>query len=191
MRIFKRPGGNGLGKLLAAAFALIVGLAAFANYSYQGSFEVPGAFSQKISLSSDYHAAMKAATPWMTPVVTREEYAATEWVKANTAEREIFVSDIFGGELIMGLSLREGTEGGDWAIVPNVVQRMADIDKFYKSNDPAEAHAIARKYNATYVWAPNRQVFAGYGWTEIGEGKFDPAFFELVFENRTRIYRLK
>ena len=174
----------------SAVFLLVLGSAAFADYSYDASFSVPGLFSHKALLSPDFKTAVKAAEPWMNPIITPEEYAAIDWVKANTRERTVFVSDIFGGELLMGLSLREGTEGGDWAIIPNVTQRMADMDRFYKSKDAEEARQIAKQYGAEYVWVPNRQVFAGYGWVPVEEEKFAPEFFQLVFENRTRIYKV-
>jgi len=158
----------------ASAFSLVV-LAAIAYFSF-----------------SDLNSAVDKARPWMNPVVTREEVAAVEWVEENTAERSVFVTDIFGGELLMGRALREGTEGGDWAIIPNVVEKMADIDRLYDSNDSGEAWRLAKKYGADWVWVPNRQLFAGFAWKYASEEKFyDPRFFELVFENRTKIFRVK
>ncbi len=141
---------------------------------------------------ADLGSAVEKARPWMNPVVTREELAAVEWVKRNTVEREVFVTDIFGGELLMGRALREGTEGGDWAIVPDVVEKMADIDRLYDSNSSEEAWRLAKKHGAKWVWVPNRQLFAGFSWKYANEDKFfDTRFFELVFENRTKIFRVK
>jgi len=138
------------------------------------------------------NSAMYLAKPWVSPLVTPEEVAAVEWVKANTPERALFVTDIFGGELLMGRALREGVEGGDWAIVPNVVERMADVDKFYDSNSSEEAWNIAKKYGAEYAWAPNRQLFAGFAWKSANEAKFyDARYFDLVFENQTKVFKVK
>lgn len=141
----------------------------------------------------DLQEATNQASPWMNPVVTRAEFNALEWVKKNTGERTTFVTDIFGGELLMGETLREGTIGGDWAIVPNVVQRMYDIQyKFYESKDSAEAHSTAIKYNASFIWAPDRQVFAGYQWVYPNKQVLgDARFFEKVFDDGVEIYRVK
>ncbi|MCX6767750.1 MAG: hypothetical protein NTY90_03420 [Candidatus Micrarchaeota archaeon] len=141
---------------------------------------------------SDVSKAMDAARPWMNPVITPKEVAALDWVRQNTAERELFVTDIFGGELLMGRALREGTEGGDWAIVPNVVDRMADIDKIYDSKNSSEAWALAKKYGAKWVWVPDRQLFAGFSWKSAQEQKFhDENFFELAYDDQVQVFKVK
>ncbi len=135
------------------------------------------------------------AGAWMDTVVTREEFAALDWIHANTRERTVFVTDIFGGELIMGETLREGVEGGDWAVVPEVVKRMSDVQyKFYGSSSAKEARDTALKYGAEYVWVPNRRIFAGYEWkTPLENNKefTNSTFFEKVFDNGVKIYRVK
>ncbi len=135
------------------------------------------------------------ASAWMDPVVTREEFAALDWIRVNTRERAVFLTDIFGGELIMGETLREGVEGGDWAVVPNVVQRMNDVQyKFYGSSSANEAWNTARKYGAEYAWIPNRRIFAGYEWKYPLEKNVEfenSTFFEKVFDNGVKIYRIK
>ena len=124
--------------------------------------------------------ALWQASSWMNPVVTREEFEALQWIRENTAERTVFVTGIFGGELIMGHTLREGTEGGDWAIVPEVVQRMHDIQYgFYGAPTAEKAHETAKKYGAEFAWVPNRQVFGGYEWKDPDPKIFeDETFFE-------------
>ncbi|MFH1257368.1 MAG: hypothetical protein V1658_00360, partial [Candidatus Micrarchaeota archaeon] len=111
----------------------------------------------------------------------------------NTPERETFVTDIFGGEHLMGETLREGTEGGDWAIVPEVVNRMSEINEFYKTADAKHAYEIAKKYNAKYVMVPNRQIFAGFEWLTPEKTKMQNAeYFELVYsKDQMEIYKLK
>jgi len=144
------------------------------------------------------------ADAWMNPVITQEEEKSMEWVRANTPERETFVTDIFGGEHLMGESLREGTEGGDWAIIPNVVARMGDVNEFYKTSDSQKAYEIARRYNANYVMIPNREVFAGFEWlfppwtTREGVPLYDTQklkneqFFELAYKDGNfEYYKLK
>ncbi len=136
--------------------------------------------------------AVSDARPWMDPVITPEEKAAMEWIRSNTADRAVFVTDIFGGEFVMGSTLREGTLGGDWAIVPNVVGRMSDVQyRFYESNSSKEAWETAVKLNATYATVPNRNIFAGYAWKLPNKDIFnDGRYFELVFDNGYRIYKV-
>jgi len=135
------------------------------------------------------------ASPWMDTVVTREEFTALEWIRVNTLERAVFVTDIFGGELIMGETLREGVEGGDWAVVPGVVKRMHDVQyEFYGSTNAKQAWNTARKYGAEYAWIPNRRIFAGYEWkTPLENNKEfeNSTFFEKVFDNGVKIYKVK
>ncbi len=139
--------------------------------------------------NEDVNKALWQAGSWMSPVVTKEESKSLKWVLANTEERDVFVTDIFGGEHLMGNTLREGTEGGDWAIVPDVVNRMGRIDEFYKTKDAKRAHEIAKQYGAKYVLVPNRQVFAGFGWFEPEKGKMQEPYFTLLYdENGMRYY---
>ncbi|MFH1199745.1 MAG: hypothetical protein V1708_01630 [Candidatus Micrarchaeota archaeon] len=133
--------------------------------------------------NSDLNNATYQAKSWMSPVVTKAESKALSWVVQNSLERDVFVTDIFGGEHIMGNTLREGTEGGDWAIVPDVVARMGKIDEFYKSKDPKQAHDIAVKYNASFVLMPDRQVFAGFGWYEPEKDKMQRPYFTQVYQD--------
>ncbi len=142
--------------------------------------------------NQDLESALNQAKPWMNPVVSKNEVAALGWVKANTAERTIFASDIFGGELLMSV-LREGTEGGDWAIVPNVVQRMHDMQyDFYEAKSSKQAWEIAVKYNAEYAWVPDRALFPGFAWKGVNYAIFEDAqYFEKVFDNGHRIYKVK
>ena len=142
----------------------------------------------------DFQETQTQALPWMNTIVTLEEAQGLEWVKANTPERTVFVTDIFSGEFLMGRTLREGVEGGDWAIIPNVVERMSDVQyRFYESNSSAEAHATAKKYGAEYAWVPTRQIFAGYAWKFANRQVFeDERFFEEAFKNKgVTIYRVK
>ncbi|MEM4254930.1 MAG: hypothetical protein QXR53_01215 [Candidatus Norongarragalinales archaeon] len=142
--------------------------------------------------NKDFDAALNQAKPWMNPVVSKNEVSALEWVLQNTPERTVFVSDIFGGELLMSV-LREGTEGGDWAIVPNVVQRMHDIQyNFYEAKSGRQAWETALKYRAEYVWVPDRSLFPGFTWKGADYTIFgDSQYFEKVFDNGHRIYKVK
>ncbi|MFH0835250.1 MAG: hypothetical protein V1881_02820 [Candidatus Micrarchaeota archaeon] len=124
------------------------------------------------------------ARPWMSTVILPSEVAALDWVVKNTQERTVFATDIFGGEMMMGHTLREGTVGGDWAIIPNVVQRMSDVQyKIYGASDSVQAHEYAVKYGAKYVWVPKRMVFAGYEWKLPAKVFDDGRYFRRVFDN--------
>ncbi|MEK6954356.1 MAG: hypothetical protein AABX01_05075 [Candidatus Micrarchaeota archaeon] len=134
--------------------------------------------------NEDMNKAKWQADAWMNPVVTQEEEKSMKWVRENTKERETFVTDIFGGEHMMGESLREGTEGGDWAIIPNVVTRMSEVNEFYKTSDAQKASEIAKRYNANYAMIPNRQIFAGFEWLWPEKTKLqNTQYFELVYKD--------
>jgi hypothetical protein len=145
------------------------------------------------SYAQDVQRTRAGGEAWVNPLVSPSEVKALEWVRANTAERTVFVTDIFGGEQLMGGALREGTIGGDWAIVPDVLRRFQDADEFVNTADAQKAWEIARRYGASYVWAPPRSVFAGYSWKDLERGKLqDERYFERVYrDGLMEIYRVK
>jgi len=133
------------------------------------------------------------ADPWLAQCVTKGEVEATIWINENTSPDDRFVADIFGGELIMGMTTRVPIVGGDWANAPNATQNMADAEKIYLTKSPGEASSLCKKHNCTYVFVPlQRQIHAGYGWKEVEVTKFsDTNYFELAYENQdVRIYRV-
>jgi hypothetical protein len=183
-------------KLVATALRLLLLLAILAGATqFQGKLIKSSTNPNETRLDfaqgrGDLQEAMGQAEAWMNPIVTREEVKAMQWVRENTPPKCTLVSDIFGSEIIMGSTLRYGTEGGDWSIIPNVIERMGDIDKFYKESDSGAAHAIAVKYNASYAVMPNRNVFAGFDWKYPTQELKEP-FFTLAYEdNGFRIYKV-
>lgn len=141
----------------------------------------------------NYVESINQASAWVNPIITEEELNATKWVLSNSAEREVFATCIFGGELLMGRTLREGWLGGDWAIIPNVVKQMGDADEFFKTKDAKKAYELALEYNVTKVWVPNRQVFCGFSWMNVEKEKFsNSTYFEKLFDQKgVQVYGVK
>ncbi len=125
-------------------------------------------------------------------VVSRGEYNATGWILNNTKKSDKFVADIFGAELIMGMTCRVSTVGGDWANAPDPVKVMTDTNTIYTTSDPWQAYNLARSDNCTYVWLPDRNTFSGYDWVYGEHDKFnDQQYFRLVYENDdVKIYKI-
>ena len=135
----------------------------------------------------------KQSDPWLDPVVTQGEFESTTWIKANTGPTDRFQADIFGGELIMGMTTRIPIVGGDWANAPNPVANMQDSQQIYQTQSASEASALCKQYNLSYVFVPlNRMVFCGYGWIYVDTTKFeDSNYFKLVYSNQdVRIYKV-
>jgi uncharacterized membrane protein len=131
--------------------------------------------------------------PWYDRVVKPGEMQATSWVLENTGKDQKFVSDIFGGELIMGMTTRVPTVGGDWANAPNPVQLMGDTNTIYTTTDAETAYDLAVEHNATYVWVPlSRTEFSGYGWEAVQTDKFEnQTYFKLLYNNSdVKIYEV-
>jgi len=127
--------------------------------------------------------------PWLNTVVLQGEADAANWARENA--RGLFLAGIFGGELVMGLAAQPSLVGGDWAANANAPQQMSDMDEFYKTDSPARAEEIWKKYNASYAWFPSRQVYAGYGWISADEEKMSGPRFRIVFTNpEVRVYEL-
>jgi len=144
------------------------------------------------ALAQDFNSTVSAGSSWVNPIVSSEEVRALPWVRANTAHRERFMACIFEGEFLMGHTLRESMEGGDWAIVPDVVRQMGDVNDFFTTNESFKAWQIASKYNATHAWVPLRDQFCGFSWERASMKKFsDTRYFEEAFSNeKVKIYRI-
>jgi len=154
----------------------------FLYFSYSmtaWSFVIPGTTSS-YSLPE-----VKAnADPWYDRVVKAGEMQSTGWILNNTNRSDKFVADIFGAEMIMGMTTRVSTTGGDWANAPNPVKMMSDTNQIYITDNVTIAYDTAREENATYVFAPNRYTFSGFGWEAVRMDKFnDTQYFRLMYQN--------
>ncbi|OPY25884.1 MAG: hypothetical protein A4E28_02848 [Methanocella sp. PtaU1.Bin125] len=122
------------------------------------------------------------------------EMDAMPWILEHTDRSDRFVADIFGAELIMGMTTRISTVGGDWANAPDPVRMMTDTTGIYKTTDPAEASRLAKALNATLVYLPRRQLNTGW-WVpqeEVKTDKFlDTGYFKEVYgTDSVTIYRI-
>lgn len=127
-------------------------------------------------------------------VVIAGEMDAMPWIRNNTAPEDKFVADIFGAEVIMGMTTRVSTVGGDWANAPDPVRLMSDTNEIYKTDDPAKASLMARGLNASLVYLPRRMLNTGW-WLTEGEynaSKFgDERYFREVYDaGDVTIYRI-
>ncbi|HYA32643.1 MAG TPA: hypothetical protein VEG65_01405 [Candidatus Bathyarchaeia archaeon] len=135
----------------------------------------------------------KQADPWLDPVVTKGELDSTSWINANTQPTAHFQADIFGGELIMGMTTRVPIVGGDWANAPDPVSNMNASQQIYETPIASQASALCKQYNLSYVFVPlNREVFCGFGWIPVDATKFDNStYFKLQYANDdVRIYKV-
>lgn len=128
-------------------------------------------------------------------VVTQGELNATKWIATNTKDSDRFAADIFGAELIMGMTTRVSTVGGDWANAPDPIKMMTDTNEIFITKDPARAYELARALNATYAFVPQqRRLNTGWWVTpaEVGKEKFEDArYFEKVYSNEdVAIYKI-
>jgi uncharacterized membrane protein len=130
--------------------------------------------------------------PWYSRVVTPGEFEATKWIVNNTNKSDKFVADIFGAELIMGMTTRVSTVGGDWANAPNPVKYMGDTNTIYVNDNSSTAHQLAIENKANLIFLPKRYTFSGYGWEWPNYEKFnDPNYFELLYKNdEVSIYKV-
>ena len=127
-------------------------------------------------------------------VVIPGELEAAPWILGHTNASDKFVADIFGAEVIMGVTARVSTEGGDWANAPDPVRLMSDTNEIYHTDDPARASELAKGMNATLVYLPRRMLNTGW-WVpqdEVNATKFDdPRYFEQVYNaSDVTIYRI-
>lgn len=156
-------------------------------YFMVGTLSIPG-----VSGSFGFPEVKYNADPWYDRVVTPGEMESTGWIIDNTNTSDRFVADIFGAELIMGMTARSSTTGGDWANAPNPVKLMGDTNLIYNTEDAQVAHDKAVEDNASYVFLPNRNTFSGYEWTYGNHTKFDDQrYFSLLYQNPdVTIYRV-
>jgi hypothetical protein len=128
------------------------------------------------------------------PVVSRGEFNSTRWIVNNTSESDKFVADIFSGELIMGMTTRVSTTGGDWANAPDPISMMSHTDEIYRTDNASTAYELAKLEKADYVFLPARGLYTGW-WLppeNVNYTKFnDTRYFTNVFtDDNVTIYRL-
>lgn len=178
------------GVVNVAKYAIVILVFILIMYS---SYFMGGYFTVPYTNSTYVFPEVKAnADPWYNRVVTQGEMDATAWINANTKQTDKFVADIFGAELIMGMTTRVSTVGGDWANALDPVLSMSDTDKIYTTDSASEAHNLAVAENCQYVFLPDRQTFSGYTWVYGNHTKFDNTqYFKLVYENPgVKIYKV-
>lgn len=179
---------TGLAAIAKYGLVLVMcGLFLYVAYGMSGSYLVPTTESYYM-----FPEVKANADAWYGRVVLPGEIEATDWVNANLNTSDKFVADIFGAELIMGMTCRVSTVGGDWANAPDPVKVMTDTNTIYTTSDPWQAYNLARSDNCTYVWLPDRNTFSGYDWVYGEHDKFnDQQYFRLVYENDdVKIYRI-
>lgn len=127
-------------------------------------------------------------------VVTPGELESTSWILNNTDKGDKFVADIFGAELIMGMTTRVSTVGGDWANAPDPIGKMVNTTEIYKTDSALEAHDLARMENVDFIFVPHRALYTGWRVPEyeVSYAKFDnPVYFEKLYSNDdVAIYRV-
>jgi hypothetical protein len=129
-----------------------------------------------------------------TSVVIPGEMDVMPWILENTNKSDKFVADIFGAEMIMGMTTRVSTEGGDWANAPDPVRMMTDTNEIFKTPDPEKASRMAKALNATLVYLPDRQLNTGW-WlpqSEVNTDKFSDSryFIEVYSTDNVTIFRI-
>ncbi|MCD1295520.1 hypothetical protein CUJ83_10965 [Methanocella sp. CWC-04] len=169
-----------LSDIVKVALVIILCLAfLYSSYVLSGTINIP--------VTNDHYIfpEVKAnSDPWYDRVVRYGEYEATDWINEYTNKSDKFVADIFGAELIMGMTTRVSTVGGDWANAPNPVKYMGDTNSIYITNDPERAYGLAVENNADYIFVPNRAKFSGFGWEYGNQTKFyDERYFSQVYRN--------
>jgi hypothetical protein len=169
--------------LVILMFILLI----YSSYFMGQSIGIPGTTS--VYLFPEVKA---NADAWYGRVVSQGELNATAWIIANTNKSDKFVADIFGAELIMGMTDRVSTVGGDWANAPDPVKVMGDTNTIYTTDDPLVAYNLSVEDHCQYVWLPNRDTFSGYDWVYGNHTKFnDNPYFQLQYANEgVTIYRV-
>ena len=128
------------------------------------------------------------------PVVSSGEMNATRWILNNTNGHDKFVADIFGAELIMGMTDRVSTEGGDWANAPDPISMMSHTNAIYTTDNASYASGLAKLEKADYVFLPDRGMYTGW-WVpedQVNFTKFnDTQYFQKVYTgDNITIYRV-
>ncbi len=164
-------------------YALV--LLMFVLFIYSSYLMPAWSFSVPTSTSSYQFPEVKAnADPWYDRVVTAGEMQSTSWILNNTNKSDKFVTDIFGAEMIMGMTTRVSTTGGDWANAPDPVKMMSDTNEIYVTDNSSTAHDLAEGQHADYVFSPTRYTFSGFGWVAVNQTKFgDQQYFQLEYQN--------
>jgi len=155
----------GLERLLIAAFLLVSSLS---NLYILASVSATVAFEQPYPLFR-----------------SRDEIAAVDWLRANTARSDVVVGAYETGNYVAAHAGNRVVIG-HWAETMDWQRKFDEVDAFYnRAISDAERQEFLKQYGVRFVWSGER---------ERGLGNFDPAhadYLTLVFSNdAARIYRV-
>jgi hypothetical protein len=114
---------------------------------------------------------------------------AALWLKNNTEENSIIVSDLREGNIISSLGNRPNLMDSNFLLVSNIDQRLADLDTIFSTNSEIEAVAILTQYNVRYIFFSDDAKLR-YKKTSLDYAD-DLNCFQLVYDKGVQIYRIK
>ena len=116
----------------------------------------------------------------------KEEINAYLWIKESTPKDSVILASIQEGHFISYFGERKNAIDSNFLLIPNIDQRVKDIERIYTTPYKVEAVRLLNKYNVNYVVLSN-YVYTNYKIEELKYTTED--CFRLVYNETIKIYQ--
>jgi len=117
---------------------------------------------------------------------TEKDIQAFKWLKNNTEENTTIAVSLEEGHILNAISERKNIIDTNFLLAPNPAERFRDLRTIYHSRYKTNAISALNKYNIKYILVSDSAK------SEFNIQKLnylDEDCFELVFDNKTKIYK--
>jgi len=118
-------------------------------------------------------------------IPNEDEIKAYQWLKEFTSNDSVILAAIQEGHLISYYGKRKNVIDSNFLLIPNINQRVKDVERIYTTLYKVEAVRLLNKYNVNYI------VLSDYAYDDykIKELKYiTEDCFRLVYNESVKIY---
>jgi len=119
-------------------------------------------------------------------VPTKEDIETLTWLRENTPEDSVILTNINEGHLVTYFSQRKNVVDSNYLLISNINQRINNIKIIYTTPYKVDAVRLLNKYNVDYIYLSKdtRQMY------DISDLKYaTDDCFSLVYNKTTMIYK--
>ncbi len=118
-------------------------------------------------------------------VPNKDEINAYLWLKESTPEDSVVLASVQEGHLITYFSKRKNVIDSNFLLIPNIDQRVRDVEIIYTTSFKVEAVRLLNKYDVNYIVLSD-YAYNNYNTKELKYVTDD--CFKLVYNETIKIY---
>ncbi|MFH0979079.1 MAG: hypothetical protein V1837_07310 [Candidatus Woesearchaeota archaeon] len=118
-----------------------------------------------------------------------DEIDALQWLANNSEPQSVVLSTLQEGNLVTGIAHRADVMDQNFLLVPNIDQRLSDLDTIFSTSSEIEAVDLLTKFHVDYIFFSDYAKLK-YKRTSLGYTD-DFNCFQLVYDKQVQIYRTR